>query len=260
MISHKYRCIFVHQRKTAGTSVKALFDDFRAGSREAAQFNEGILDPEWEGSPFVGAYHAFTIIRNPWDRFVSGWKYCRSTRDRDIVDVLRNLPRENVTLKDVVVHATSRSAQKAYGRELFRKYKLITRHWVSLHAGSSILSKLGHDYRHVTRQQHETVVHPDGRLAVDRVIPFEELREGVDELCRFLGMRPCLLPHKNKTSSRDDYRSYFTDKALELFGNIFRKDIDLWGYDFETGTRKGRGSSVSTLRDTQQGGRDAACP
>lgn len=37
-------------------------------------------------------YFVFAIIRNPWERFVSGWKYCKSTKDKSLIDVLSNLP------------------------------------------------------------------------------------------------------------------------------------------------------------------------
>jgi hypothetical protein len=32
-------------------------------------------------------------VRNPWDRFVSGWHHCESTRGRSLRELLRNLPR-----------------------------------------------------------------------------------------------------------------------------------------------------------------------
>ncbi len=33
-------------------------------------------------------------MRNPWDRFISGWRYCASTKDRPLLDVLENPPQD----------------------------------------------------------------------------------------------------------------------------------------------------------------------
>ena len=38
---------------------------------------------------------SFAIVRNPYDKLVSAWKYCRSTRDKSLRDALStHLPRE----------------------------------------------------------------------------------------------------------------------------------------------------------------------
>jgi hypothetical protein len=52
--------------------------------------NDGVLSPEYESAP--SDYFRFSAVRNPWDRFVSGWKYLESTRKRSLLDVLTNLP------------------------------------------------------------------------------------------------------------------------------------------------------------------------
>lgn len=91
MISHKYKCIFVHQRKCAGCSIIDTFG-FEVSDPEWHFMNDGVLDPEYESAP--AGYFRFAVARNPWDRFVSGWKYLAATRDRTLRDILRNLPAE----------------------------------------------------------------------------------------------------------------------------------------------------------------------
>ena len=91
MICNKYKCVFIHQRKCAGISIIRAFDIIPDWP-EWHFMNDGVLSPEYKSIP--EEYFRFSVIRNPWDRFISGWKYCKSTRYRSLHDVLTDLPRE----------------------------------------------------------------------------------------------------------------------------------------------------------------------
>lgn len=90
MISRAYRCIFVHQRKCAGASVIASFD-LAPEDPDWHYMNEGVLSPEYHSAP--ADYFRFSVVRDPYDRFVSGWRYCEGTRGAPLRHLLRNLPR-----------------------------------------------------------------------------------------------------------------------------------------------------------------------
>lgn len=186
MISHKYKCIFIHQRKSAGTSIKLLFKDVVPNSPEWHDYTDGVLHPYWsDDNAYVREYFKFTVIRNPWDRFVSGWKYCSSTRDRSMIDVLNSLP------------------------------------------------KSGHDYRHITRQQTETIVDQSESFVVDRLFRFESLEDVAVELRAILGLRATKIPKVNVAEPRANYREHFGVKERELFSNHFSDDVRLLGYNFD---------------------------
>lgn len=193
MISHKYQCIFVHVRKAAGTSIKKTFDD--VPSHELNQYGGGLCSAAgWSLSDYyIRHYLKFTVIRNPWDRFVSGWLYCRSTKDRSIKDVLRRLPAP----------------------------------WED-----SGIGKVGHDFRHVTRLQTDMIADENDHLVVDTLLRYERLQEDFDDLCHRLGKPKITLPVRKQNKSRGGYRGYFDDEALKLFREHFWRDIDLLGYDF----------------------------
>ena len=89
MISHKFKCIFIHQRKCAGSSIIDTFG-FKISDPEWHVMNDGVVSPEYVSD--TSGYFRFAVARNPWDRFVSGWKYLAATRDRSLRDVLTNLP------------------------------------------------------------------------------------------------------------------------------------------------------------------------
>jgi hypothetical protein len=235
MISPLYRCIFVHQRKSAGTSVKAMFEDDPHLDR--GRFNGGVLDPGWRrDAPPVSDHYKFTVIRNPWDRFVSGWRYCRSTRDRSLIDVIENLPRPNL-MANVLAREASLPARLAYGRAILRD--AVGRGKRTLRATVGVASRApqlpGHDYRHVTRQQVATVVYPDATLALDRVVFFEDLDAGLRAAFRDIGKPYVPPPALRVRRVGDDYRRLFDARARDAFDAAFRDDIDYWGYDFDTG-------------------------
>lgn len=89
MISHRYRCVFIHQRKCAGSSIVQTFD-VPFATTEWDFMNEGVLGVPPASAP--QGYFCFAVVRNPWDRFVSAWKYLSSTRDRTLAEVLAHLP------------------------------------------------------------------------------------------------------------------------------------------------------------------------
>ena len=71
MISHKHKCIFLHIPKAAGTSIERFLRGTDPEIPEKTPRQRGF-------SRFLNDhpdYYVFSFVRNPYDRFVSAWKW-----------------------------------------------------------------------------------------------------------------------------------------------------------------------------------------
>ena len=242
MISHKYRCIALHQRKAGGTSLKALFDDVASNGPDREYLNEGVLDPNWSQSDLdIRSYFKFVVVRNPYDRFVSGWRYCNSTKCRSLLDTLKHLPRENPLLNALAFDA-SWAARKHGAREFLNRQRDSWSYRTRAVFRIGTLpdrkpNNAGHDYRHVTRQQWEIMYYQDGSLAVDRVFHLEDLVEDMTEFCKLTGVRCANYPALNRRRLADSYQKYFDKESQALFEKVFARDLACFPYDFASGKR-----------------------
>ena len=116
MIDHHYRCIFIHQRKAAGSSIISAFADEHPDV-DKRRYNGGVLGKDWinRQSPEDG-YFVFSAVRNPFDRLVSAWKYLSSLRGLPLEEVLNNLPREGHDYRHITKTQVEMIVSPASGR------------------------------------------------------------------------------------------------------------------------------------------------
>jgi hypothetical protein len=197
MISHEYKCIFVHQAKCAGTTILKTFGLSYWSHPDVDFMNAGVrgCNADYPG------YFRFSCVRNPYDRFVSGWKYCHFTKYRTLLDVLRHMPMARIQSPD----------QRDPNFMLTEDFANI----------------------HVTQAQHERLLREDGKLGVDFLIRYERLQEDFNHVCDVIG-KPRVILSRENTTWRQPYRTYFdrSPEARELLEHHFRRDFELFGYHY----------------------------
>jgi chondroitin 4-sulfotransferase 11 len=192
VISHKYKCIFVQQTKVAGTSILKSFG-IDWSHPDALYVCGGALCPEYYDE--FKDYFRFSVVRNPWDRFVSAWLYIEETRPLPMRQVLENMPQ-------------------------FKTW--------------DTASLLNRPYYHVTRKQSDLLYGPDGKLHVDFLARYETLQQDMDTICDIIGKPRTNLPLENTCPvERKPYREYFTEQYdRDLFMTHFKEDVEHFNYEF----------------------------
>jgi hypothetical protein len=232
VISHQYRCVFIHIPKTGGISVDHVFLRLvgLTWDTRAPLLLRGNDDPakgpprlaHLRGTEYVScghlsqeqfeAYFKFSFVRNPWDRIVSEYKY--------------------------------------RGHPMRMSFKT----WLFQHLPKPGFSDA---YYHIV-PQHEFIYDASGRLLPDFVGRYESLQADFDIVCERIGVPRTPLPHENRSMDAPRVRSlndvkkrirrwlwtlrptnvfprytdYYDDESLAFVTERYRKDIESFGYEF----------------------------
>jgi hypothetical protein len=114
--------------------------------------------------------------------------------------------------------------------------------------------------------QSDFVCNESGDIIVDFLGKFENLRTDFDQVCQYLRLPPTELPHVNKSKKQklrpslnpkkvfnyarwlykhgtmprfrtipsfSNYQDYYDNESKELVAQLYRKDIELFGYEFD---------------------------
>ena len=252
IISHRHKFIFVCPRKVAGTSLRVALsrscaagdviigDETFRGDIDAdnfgalsAQNTEAFADAAAAGwlSPHIlpdvirdkvgdgvwDQYFKFTVVRNPWDLFVSFYRYKLLVDWPNVQDAggrfvrgwlgnARRRMRLRRALRDLKRGRRKESVEFALRKGLF----------------ASLIAEIPAFY------------FSRGRRYADCYLRFENLQRDYDEVCRSLKLPAQTLP-RTKTKVRkpgDDYRDYYTDYSRERIAALCRRMADDFGYRF----------------------------
>ena len=80
--------------------------------------------------------------------------------------------------------------------------------------------------------QFDIIGDGDSTPLVDFIGRFERLQEDFNRVCKIIGIRPVLLPYKNK-SIHKHYSEYYDDTLKEVVDKLYYKDIKIFSYNYE---------------------------
>ena len=225
MKNDKYKFIFIHVPKTGGTSIEEYFGKNMAGKGKHRSLREWCELYEYERGdrlasdripcPIVppssfdhefSQYFKFTVVRNPWDRMVSYWKYKKI--------------HSGVGGRFLPFPGLDFAREKSFPKWLNCAADLSQEQW-------DAFAPIGF------ATQKQMITH--GQICMDYIIRFEDLQNGFDEVCKKIGHQPKpphrKLPHVHKTNHKH-YSAYYNDQTEQFIRERYAEDIKMFDYHF----------------------------
>lgn len=81
------------------------------------------------------------------------------------------------------------------------------------------------------RPQHELLVDAGGGLAADHVGRVEDMQTSYDAICARIGI-PCASLGQVNSSRHGAYRDYYDQELVDGVTDLYRRDLELFGYEF----------------------------
>jgi hypothetical protein len=240
-ISHKHKAIFIHIPRTCGSSIEKALGIY--GLK-----NDGVNTPCPEilfgitrkvylqhltileikdriNKGMFEEYFKFTFIRNPYDRIISEYFWSEDAKKMNLREFLL----------DIIAPHRSRAMElyvARYNKFSFRGHrKMLTfSKFLPEVAFPNKNKPLILDMDRHFKSQHIFMMDRDGEQLVDFVGRFENLDEDFGKICERLGL-DAELSHISKTKHKH-YRSYYDDETRELIHDMYKKDLEMFGYEF----------------------------
>ena len=190
-----YNILYIHIPKCAGTTIIEALNLRPPGHYK------------WSTHPHFGVpgYTSFAVVRNPWDRVVSCYEYAR--------------------MEESYWHSTTGKGRDGKHPDYDLLKDMTFKECVDLLATGRHRLKSGH-----WAPQYEYVAN-DNKIMVDKIIKYETMETDLNEFLATCNVPPAKLPVINE-SSRRDYRSYYDDETIQIVGNVYKEDIEMFTYKF----------------------------
>jgi len=215
LISHKYKFLTVDIPKTGTKTLReTLVGSFDFVGKDENQ-HMGIKNCKKffidNGLPFED-YFKFSIVRNPWYRYVS---FCSYVFDRVL------FCERNIDCLD----------KKS---EPYKRFKKQYDCYSSLIKGAGeSKTKLMKTLIETTPTQHHFVSNEEGSVEMDMIATTENLNKDIKAFCRKVGIKEQLkISHANKSSRSEPIKDYYTQELIDMVAEKEKWVIGKFGYNF----------------------------
>lgn len=195
MISQAFKFIYLHIPKTGGTSIWKSLELIVPDLTYVGHGTDKWL-------PYKNSHFVFTSIRNPWDLTVSNYFYLRKDK--------------------TFWNSSDGSTQYGPRPDHSLVKNLSFNEFVHALAEGRITDK------HVTTSQHKWV----NKFNIDYFIRFENFTSDLRAVCKKISLpSPSIL--KLNSTDHAPYQEYYTPELVELVGEFYKRDIELFSYEFK---------------------------
>ncbi|MCP4551228.1 MAG: hypothetical protein GY834_04125 [Bacteroidetes bacterium] len=188
--------IFIHINKTGGTSVAKIIGLPRKRHLHVKEVISIIGEKEFNKA-FVCC-----VVRNPWDKVVSHYKYRVKTNRT-------NMANNHISFKEWV--------KCTYGKDKNSFY---------------------YDKPKMFAIQSDWIKDNNGVIRVSNILRFESLSNDFKVIAEYLGIQN-ELPYLNATR-KESYIRYYDKETEEIVRSWFKEDIERFKFEFESRVGKGK--------------------
>lgn len=201
-VSDTHRMLFVHVQKTGGSSLDAMLESNIPDLRKAGRLTDrhATLSRILKAEPELRHYWTFGFVRNPWDRMVSWWSMIQEAKEQGD-ERLQTLARWRLMagypdFETFVMRGPEDDV--AFRRP---QYKMLT-----------------------TRTRRADFIGRQETYADDVRAVFARLGLPVPDEER--------IERRNVSPDREPYRALYTTELRDRVAKLFRRDIEVFGYEF----------------------------
>lgn len=152
----------------------------------------------------IEAHGSFAVIRNPWDRVVSRYFFAKK-----VIEVEKKEPAGKHPLDSFEHFLEDR--HKWGGMEYM--WHRAVRGWYP---------------------QFDYVIDDKEKIRCD-ILRFENLN---DDLCSYFGIKEMTRARNVTGLNKGSYKDIYTPQTIQIIADWYKKDIDTFGFDFDTGATK----------------------
>lgn len=217
MVDHKNKWVFLHIPKCAGTSIGVTlnkhydllwnYDGFKIHHDDLTQ-------------KILKEYFVFTIVRNPWDRLYSQYKFRPWLNCDPFEDTVYNLENKFISAYNKDVNILPEGKEVRLDTAYYRA------NWYDefVHIPSQVDFLKGKYNDNINKIPY-----------IDYIGKLENLQESWKVISERLGIEYEPLPHENKSKNKNffsNYRDAYDKKTEEYVREKYNEDIKLFNYEF----------------------------
>lgn len=207
IVSHPARVLFVHVQKTGGSTLQSVLLDRLPGAAKVTGLpgaKHAHLAAALEREPELAAYWTFGFVRNPWARLWSWWSM---------------IARREGQREGGHAWATRRIANNAFWSGV-------------LELGSFEAFVLEGPERFERLRTPQLDYLRAGERRADLVGRTETFSEDLATICARLGLEPPPQEPRRNSGPTSSYRDQYTPRMRDRVAELYRVDLDEFGYEF----------------------------